>query len=60
MIECWNEKWLLSKKEQQRIKEKKKDKGDCFLNYAPQFFLPYYFKNTKILKKFPTFALAPL
>jgi len=25
MIECWNEKWLLSeKKEQQRIKEKKK------------------------------------
>ena len=24
MTECWNEKWLLSEKEQQRIKERKK------------------------------------
>jgi len=27
MTKCWNEKWLLSEKEQQRIKEKKRQKG---------------------------------
>ena len=54
MIESWNEKWLLSEKEQQRIKEKKKTKKKkrLFLKLSSKFFLPYYFKNTQILKFF--------
>ena len=65
MIECWNEKWLLSEKratKDKREKNQRKKKG-LFLKLSSIILSTLLFQkhwNPKKNKKFPTFALAPL
>jgi len=47
MTECWNEKWLLSEKEQQRIKEKKKRQKGLFLKLCSIILSTLLFQKHK-------------
>ena len=60
MTKCWNEKWLLFQKEQQRIKEKKKRQKGLFLKLCSIILSTLLFQKHKNPKMFSYLCLGPI